>query len=80
MVAGFTPWLLSGMLMCGLLLHTGYRRGASVNTPSKKPNFIIILADDIGWGDLDAHNNTPYLTLMAEQGLRSITYFLIMVY
>ncbi|TNN74612.1 Arylsulfatase G [Liparis tanakae] len=70
MVAGFTPWLLSGMLMCGLLLHTGYRRGASVNTPSKKPNFIIILADDIGWGDLDAHNNTPYLTLMAEQGLR----------
>uniref|UniRef100_A0A8C2ZM33 Arylsulfatase G n=1 Tax=Cyclopterus lumpus TaxID=8103 RepID=A0A8C2ZM33_CYCLU len=64
------------MLMCGLLLHTGSRHGASVNTPSKKPNFIIILADDIGWGDLDAYqpaekaNNTPYLTLMAEQGLR----------
>ncbi|XP_068439184.1 arylsulfatase G-like isoform X1 [Clinocottus analis] len=76
MVEGFTMFLLSGMVMCGLLLHTVSRHGASVNPPSKKPNFIIILADDIGWGDLDANqaaakaNNTPYLTLMAEQGLR----------
>ncbi|KAK9530595.1 hypothetical protein VZT92_012086 [Zoarces viviparus] len=76
MVAGFTPFLLPGMLMCGLLLHTVSRHGASVKKPSEKPNFIIILADDIGWGDLDANqpeekaNNTPHLNLMAEQGLR----------
>uniref|UniRef100_A0A8C4NPN0 Arylsulfatase G n=1 Tax=Dicentrarchus labrax TaxID=13489 RepID=A0A8C4NPN0_DICLA len=76
MVEGFIPLLLSGMLMCGLLLRTVSQHGANVDEPSKKPNFIIILADDIGWGDLDVNqpeektNNTPYLNLMAEQGLR----------
>lgn len=76
MAEGFTLFLLSGMLMCGLLLHTVSQHGARVDEPSKKPNFIIILADDIGWGDVDANqpekkgNNTPYLNLMAEQGLR----------
>ncbi|XP_036936367.1 arylsulfatase G isoform X2 [Acanthopagrus latus] len=50
--------------------------GANVKNPSEKPNFIVILADDIGWGDLDSNqpeekaNLTPYLNLMAEQGLR----------
>lgn len=76
MVEVFTTFLLSGMLVCGLLLHMVSQHGANVDEPSKKPNFIIILADDIGWGDLDANqpeekaNNTPYLNLMAEQGLR----------
>ncbi|XP_034049540.1 arylsulfatase G [Thalassophryne amazonica] len=76
MAEGFSLILLSGMLMCGLLLHTVCRHGASIGEPSKKPNFIIILADDIGWGDLDANqpeekaNNTPYLNLLAQQGLR----------
>ncbi|XP_034716176.1 arylsulfatase G-like [Etheostoma cragini] len=76
MAEGFTLLLLSGMLMCGLLLHTMSQHGADVDKPSKKPNFIIILADDIGWGDLDANqpeekaNNTPYLNLLAEQGQR----------
>lgn len=76
MADGFTPFLLSGMLMCGLLLHMVSQHGANVEMPSKKPNFIIILADDIGWGDLDVNqseekrNNTPHLNLMAEQGLR----------
>eukprot|EP00064_Thunnus_orientalis_P014914 superscaffoldBa00002672_g14961 len=73
MAEGFTL-LLSGMLLCGLLLHMVSQHG--VDKPSKKPNFIIILADDIGWGDLDANqpeekaNNTPYLNMMAQQGLR----------
>lgn len=73
---GFTLFLLPGMLMCGLLIHMAFQHGASVDKTSKKPNFIVILADDIGWGDLDANqpqertNNTPYLNLMAEQGLR----------
>ncbi|KAI4807294.1 hypothetical protein KUCAC02_027115 [Chaenocephalus aceratus] len=71
MAVGFTLFLLSGMLMCGLLLHKVSQHGGS-----KKPNFIVILADDIGWGDLDANqpdekrNNTPHLNLMAEQGQR----------
>lgn len=69
MVEGFIISFLSGLLLCGLLLNR-------TDEPRRKPNFIVILADDIGWGDLDANqpetkrNNTPYLNLMAEQGLR----------
>lgn len=72
----FTTFLLSGMLMFGLLLHMVSQQRASIEKPSKRPNFIVILADDIGWGDLDVNqpgekaNNTPYLSLMAKQGLR----------
>ncbi|KAM6897199.1 arylsulfatase G [Xenentodon cancila] len=63
------------MLLYGLLLYTESKHGAAVELETK-PNFIIILADDIGWGDLDANqpetkaNNTPYLNAMGEQGLR----------
>ncbi|KAM3860099.1 arylsulfatase G [Diretmus argenteus] len=73
MAAGFTLLLLSGTLLCGLLLHTVSRHGTRVG---KRPNFIIILADDIGWGDLSANqpgertHSTPYLDLMAQQGTR----------
>ncbi|XP_042363766.1 arylsulfatase G isoform X2 [Plectropomus leopardus] len=76
MVEGLMMFLLSGMLMCGLLLHTLSQHEADVDKTSKRPNFIIILADDIGWGDLDANwpderaNNTPYLSMMAAQGQR----------
>uniref|UniRef100_A0A4W3KGY7 Arylsulfatase G n=1 Tax=Callorhinchus milii TaxID=7868 RepID=A0A4W3KGY7_CALMI len=41
---------------------------------SRKPNFIIILADDIGWGDLGANwrptQETPNLDKMAKEGIR----------
>lgn len=73
-MADLTSVLLSGMI-CGLILHIS-KYAANVNKSSRKPNFIIILADDIGWADLDANlpetknNNTPHLNLMAEQGLR----------
>lgn len=66
----------AAMLLFGLLLHTVSQHGPTADKPKEKPNFIIILADDIGWGDLDANqleeraNNTPYLNLMALQGLR----------
>lgn len=39
-----------------------------------RPNFVVILTDDLGWGDLASqghpHIRTPNLDLMAEQGLR----------
>lgn len=72
MADGFISVLLLGM-MCGLILT---KNAVDVNKYSRKPNFIIILADDIGWADLDANvpqskkNNTPHLNLMAEEGLR----------
>lgn len=72
MAEGAAQFLLFGLL----LLHMPSQHGAGGSERQAKPNFIIILADDIGWGDLDANqpekktNNTPNLNLMAEQGLR----------
>ncbi|XP_066469862.1 arylsulfatase G isoform X2 [Tiliqua scincoides] len=44
----------------------------------KKPNFIIILADDIGWGDLGANwgmrKDTPNLDRMAAEGMRFVDF------
>lgn len=39
-----------------------------------KPNFIVILADDLGWGDLGANwaetKETPHLDELAAEGTR----------
>lgn len=40
----------------------------------KKPNFIIIMADDLGYGDLGSYGNkeikTPHLDRLAKEGMR----------
>lgn len=40
----------------------------------RQPNFIIILADDVGWGDLGANwaetKETPHLDELAAEGMR----------
>ncbi|XP_054877091.1 arylsulfatase G [Poeciliopsis prolifica] len=75
MVRPVSQLLLTVTLLSGLVIYTVSQRGAE-----KKPNFIIILADDIGWGDLDVNqpekhtNNTPNLNQMARQGLRLTDY------
>lgn len=46
--------------------------GISVAGADRKPNFIFILADDLGWGDLGCyghpHLKTPNLDRLAKQG------------
>lgn len=41
---------------------------------SRQPNFIVILADDVGWGDLGANwaetKETPHLDQLAAEGTR----------
>ncbi|XP_077595260.1 arylsulfatase G [Stigmatopora nigra] len=80
MAGGLTPLLICGMLLSGLLFQLASWQSTAIQPPDKKPNFIIILADDIGWGDLDVNqpeqksNNTPYLNLMAQQGLRFLDF------
>ncbi len=42
--------------------------------PSPPPNFVLILADDLGYGDLGCYGSTrirtPQLDALAESGLR----------
>ncbi|MCL4153789.1 UNVERIFIED_CONTAM: hypothetical protein GTU68_016347, partial [Idotea baltica] len=44
-----------------------------------KPNFVVIFADDLGYGDLSCYNpkatKTPHLDRMAAEGFRSTDFF-----
>lgn len=42
-------------------------------TPTRKPNFVVIVADDLGFSDLSPYGGeieTPNINKLAEQGLR----------
>ncbi|RMB95289.1 hypothetical protein DUI87_28276 [Hirundo rustica rustica] len=45
---------------------------------SRQPNFIVILADDVGWGDLGANwaetKETPHLDRLAAEGTRFVDF------
>ena len=71
------------MLRCAfvtLLVIWGWTSGAGRaaaepdTKPDKAPNFIIVLADDLGWGDLGCYGHpvikTPNLDRFATEGMR----------
>ena len=49
------------------------------NEKLKKPNFIIIFTDDLGYGDLGSYGHptikTPYLDQMAKEGMRFTQFY-----
>ena len=59
--------------LCGFA--NGEKAGAAVpDAAGSKPNIILILADDLGYGDLGCYGSklksTPNIDRMAEQGVR----------
>ena len=45
----------------------------AVSTRAARPNFLVILADDLGWSDLGCYGGeipTPNLDALARNGLR----------
>jgi arylsulfatase A-like enzyme len=61
--------VLAGLALGALSCTQGF---ASV--PTRPPNFVIILADDMGYADLSCYGNdryaTPHLDALAKSGLR----------
>ena len=62
-------------LGAGALLAALPRAAFSRNTPTMKPNILIILADDLGYGDVSCYNPTgkiptPHIDRLAAQGMR----------
>ena len=51
----------------------------ALSAQTKKPNIIIILADDLGWGDLGCYGHpvmrTPHLDRMAKEGMRFTDFY-----
>lgn len=62
--------IMEKFVIAGMLLATGL---VQAGTPVEKPNIILILADDLGYGDpscYDGIHSTPHLDRMAAEGLR----------
>ena len=78
--ASFTPWWGGlGMLavMFGLGLHAA---AAGMHPPlERKPNVILILVDDLGYGDVGCYgskvNRTPAIDKLAEEGLKFTSFY-----
>ena len=55
------------------------RSGAKSSGKKKKPNFIFIFADDLGYGDLACYgstkNRTPHIDQMAGEGMRFTDFY-----
>ncbi|MDX2038811.1 MAG: arylsulfatase [Isosphaeraceae bacterium] len=53
--------------------------GSILAAPERKPNVVVILADDQGWGDLGIHGNanlsTPRIDALAKAGARFERFF-----
>ncbi|XP_027642764.1 arylsulfatase G isoform X3 [Falco peregrinus] len=66
-----SPWavLVLVMMLAGLLAPC---------VAHEQPNFIVILADDVGWGDLGANwaetKETPHLDELAAEGTRFVDF------
>ncbi len=57
---------LAALLLAAPLLHA--------ETRTEKPNIIVILSDDVGWGDVGCYGatqiKTPHLDSLAREGMR----------
>ena len=64
-------WLVS---LCFLLMPLVLVSSTAAAEPAARPNFVVILCDDLGYGDLGCfghpHIKTPNLDRMAKQGIR----------
>ena len=60
------------MGMAGMAMACGALRAAAI--PSKRPNIVVFLIDDMGWGDLgcygDTFHETPNIDQLARESMR----------
>jgi arylsulfatase len=56
--------------------------GASAGAAERAPNIVVIMTDDVGWGDLGSYGGgamrgapTPNLDRLAAEGMRFVDYY-----
>jgi arylsulfatase A-like enzyme len=69
----FTPVSLVSLFASLVLL------GGGAAAPDGKPNFVVIFADDLGYGDLSCFGSetikTPHIDQMAKEGMRLTSFY-----
>lgn len=68
------------VLLAIILASSGFALAEPAKTPAgPKPNFIVILADDLGYNDLGCYGSplikTPHLDRMAQEGVRFTSFY-----
>ena len=75
--AGLAVWGPAGRLLSAFGAGTGDTSFAA--SPAESPNFIIILTDDLGWGDLGCYGSgaikTPNIDSLAAHGMRFTDFY-----
>ena len=71
----YHPFILFLFISFGLGSLSVSATPVAANNPKFKPNIIFIMADDMGYGDIQAYNSdskidTPNLNQLAKQGMR----------
>ncbi|GAP68519.1 arylsulfatase A [Bacteroidales bacterium 6E] len=70
---------LAGICTLGLAVHPGVKASGPLKVPERQPNFIVIFADDMGYGDLGVYGNptirTPHLDQMAFEGQKWTSFY-----
>jgi arylsulfatase len=73
-------WLTSAMAISAVV--TGLSSATAQAQQARKPNFIMIMTDDVGWGDLGSYGGgvmrgapTPNLDRLAAEGMRFVNYY-----
>lgn len=66
---------MASLVLLALSAANGLDAGAYADRPSVRPNIIVILADDLGYGDLSCNNPesripTPHADRLAAEGMR----------
>jgi arylsulfatase A-like enzyme len=65
---------LTRAVLAGIMLSCLHAQGAQPAASKKQPNVILILADDLGYGDVGCYGNrdiqTPHMNKLAAQGVR----------
>lgn len=65
--------LLSPLIVSGLVACTSAGEPSHERATNTRPNFVLIIADDISWNDIGAyghpHIHTPNLDKMADKGI-----------
>ena len=72
----YLKFILLGILVFGLLESCSANNNIEV---SQKPNIVLILTDDLGYGDLSSYGATQYKTpnidLLANKGIRFTNFY-----
>ena len=69
-------WIVTAVLIATITAHA--RQAVAVDEPSQRPNVLLIMTDDQGYGDLGCHGNpkirTPNLDRLARESVRLKTF------